>query len=115
MKPTGLSLADAFHCLSKEEQRAIILRALAGSVRSNARRAGHPEPVILEAKVKPLPGGGYVLDQDSLKPLRAEYGGDGRTPADALAEARAMDSQLDPKGAKAAADRIKAQLKARTG
>jgi hypothetical protein len=22
----------------------------------------HPEPIVFEAKIKPLPGGGYVLD-----------------------------------------------------
>ena len=60
----------------------------------------------MDCRCRPLPGGGYVLDSDSLKLLGAEYGGDGRTPADAQPAPPAPD----PKGAKAAADRIKAQL-----
>jgi hypothetical protein len=65
----------------------------------------------LETRYRALQEGGYVLDDGSLKPLRPEYGGDGRMLADALAEARALAGQPDPKGAKAAADRIKAALK----
>ena len=43
----------------------------------------------MEAKVKPLPGGGYVLSNKPMVPLRPEWGGDGRTPANAEAEAEA--------------------------
>ena len=46
--------------------------------RCAARRAGRPDPIWVEATVKPLEGGGYVLVD--TKPLRPEYGGDGRTP-----------------------------------
>jgi len=103
-KAAGQAWADTFHRLSAEEQRAIILRAVTGTMRSNARRAGHPEPIILEANVKPLPGGGYVLDDSKpMVPLREEWGGDGRTP-------EPVTPVPDPKGAKAAADKIKAAL-----
>ena len=57
----------------------------------------------MEARYRPLPGGGYVLEEGSL--LAAEYGGDGRMPADAKVEARP-----DMTRAKATADRIKAAL-----
>ena len=66
--------------------------------------------MILEAKYKPLAGGGYVLDQSQpMRTLRAEYGGDGRLP-------EPVTPTADPKAAKAAADKITAALrKARTG
>ena len=39
--------------------------------------------------MRPLRGGGYVLDQSKpMPPLRPEYGGDGRTLEDALKEAK---------------------------
>lgn len=77
-KAAGQAWADAFARLPVNQQRAIILRAVVGTLRSNARRAGHPEPIIMEAKYKPLEGGGYVLDQSQpMVPLRPEYGCDG--------------------------------------
>jgi hypothetical protein len=45
-----------------------------------------------------------------MVPLRPEYGGDGRTPADALAEAEARVGQPNMTKDKAAADKIKAAL-----
>ena len=59
-KAAGQAAADAFHRLPAHQQRKRILQAVVGTLRSNARRAGHPDPVILDAKLKPLPGGGYV-------------------------------------------------------
>ena len=80
-KAAGQAWADAFARLPVNQQRAIILRAVVGTLRSNARQAGHPEPIIMEAKYKPLEGGGYVLDQSQpMVPLRPEYGCDGYMP-----------------------------------
>ena len=54
--------------------------------RCAARRAGRPDPIWVEATVRPLDGGGYELV--STKSLRPEWGGDGRTEADAEREAK---------------------------
>jgi hypothetical protein len=77
-KRGGTMWADDFARLSKHEQRAIIYRMVTARSRCAARRAGRPDPIWVEATVKPLEGGGYVLVD--TKPLRPEYGGDGRTP-----------------------------------
>ena len=93
-RDASLAVADHFPRLPVHQQRIRILQAVVGGLRARARRAGHPEPIILEAKVKPLPGGGFVLDQDQpMVPLRPEYGGDGRTVEDARAEERAKAKQ----------------------
>ena len=39
--------------------------------------------------MRQLPGGGYIVDDKPMPPLRPEYGGDGRTLEDALGEAKA--------------------------
>ena len=103
--PPRLSIAS-----QPRSKRKVSLRAVADNIHAAARRHGAPDPIILEAKVRPLPVGGYVLGSNQLmNPHRAEHGGDGRMPADAKAEAPAPD----PKGAKVAAAKIKAQLKQR--
>ena len=76
------------HPPTPAEQRAIVNRMIVGTIRYWARRQGYPEPVIVEQNVKPLKGGGYVTVEGSDRPLRPEYGGDGRTLADAMDEAR---------------------------
>ena len=64
--------------LTTHEQRAIVYRMVTrSSTVAAARRAGRPDPIWVEAIVKPLDGGGYELV--STRPLRSEYGGDGRT------------------------------------
>ena len=50
----------------------IFLRVTVATIRSNAYRVGHPVPIILDASYRALPGGGFILDQDSLKLLAAE-------------------------------------------
>ena len=77
-KAAGLAWASDFAAKSKEEQRAIVYRMVTARSRCAARRAGRPDPIWVEATVKPLKGGGYVL-VDTTKPLRAAWGGDGRT------------------------------------
>lgn len=103
-KAAGQAFADAFHRLSKEEQREVILRTVAGTLRSNARRAGHPEPIIMDCRMDKLPGGGYVLVEGSLVALSAEWGGDSRTVE------TAGPGQPDPAGARAKAKEIQAAL-----
>ena len=112
----GQAWASDFARLSAEEQRTIVLRMVAGTARYRARRAGYPDPIIYEAIVKSLPGGGFALDQSvPMVPLRFEYGGDGRTDEDARWEARypatRANVNADSKLAKAAA-RIQAKLEA---
>jgi hypothetical protein len=94
----------------------IVMLMLTATMRANARRAGHPEPIISEATVRPLPGGGYALAQGTNVPLREEWGGTERD-AEAVA-AKNLAPTPDPgvagtdmKPAKDAADRIKAQLR----
>ena len=60
-----------------------------------ARRKDKPEPIFVEAVLKPLPGGGFVVDDKPMAPLRPEWGGDGRTSADALREAKAAKPRDD--------------------
>jgi hypothetical protein len=75
--------------MSKEDQRALWTRVSVGTIRFNARRYGHPDPIFVEQPVKTLPGGGCVVDES--KPavaLRREWGGDGRSYEDALKEAQ---------------------------
>jgi hypothetical protein len=50
----------------------IFHRVTVGTIRSNAYRAGHPVPIILDVRHRALPSGGFILDQDSLKLLAAE-------------------------------------------
>jgi hypothetical protein len=116
-KTGGEAWADKFAHLPAEERRMRMMQLVAGSVRARARKAGFPDPVIIEAQFKPAPGGGYVVDDGvPAVPLRPEYGGDGRTPDDALAEARAAvladgvrraGERIDPAKAASLADDIR--------
>ena len=76
-KAGGAAWASDFAVKSTHEQRAIVYRMVTQRSRCAARRAGRPDPIWVEANLKPLEGGGYVLV--STAPLRPEYGGDGRT------------------------------------
>jgi hypothetical protein len=80
--------AADFAAKSKDEQRAIVTRLTVERVRAMARRKGKPEPIITEVTVKPLPGGGCVGVEGTERPLRPEFGGDGRTLEDALRGAK---------------------------
>jgi hypothetical protein len=89
-KDAGQASAAAFAAKPEAERRAIINRTIAGTFRHIARRRGEPDPVILEAEVKPLPdGNGFVIVDQPMPPLRRLHGGDGRTLEDALREAKA--------------------------
>jgi hypothetical protein len=88
-KAGGAAWASNFAAKPEDEQRAIIMRITTAAMRANARKAGHPEPIILESEVKPLLDGGFAVDPSApMPPLREEYGGDGRTLEDALREAK---------------------------
>ena len=106
-KAGGAAWADDFARRPTQEQRAIIWHAVTGSIRYWARRMGYPDPIILESTVRPLKGGGYELV--STAPLRPEWGGDGRTEADAIREAK---RRYVPSNRELyfAAERIKRQL-----
>ena len=82
--------AANFARLPEAERRVLINRAIVGSLRYLARRYGRPEPIISEVTVRSLPGGGSVMVKGSEKPLREEWGGDGRTLEGALREAKAL-------------------------
>jgi hypothetical protein len=85
----GKAHAEYFARLPEVERRRLCTLMAVGCARANARRYGHPEPVFVEANMKQLPGGGYVVDESKpMPPLRPELGGDGRTLADALHEAK---------------------------
>lgn len=110
-RAAGRAWADEFGRLSIQEQQTIIWRAVTGSIRYWARRMGQPVPIILESIVKPLDGGGYELA--STAPLRPEWGGDGRTAADAEREAKRPPWHLNDRAnwdLWCAAERIKAQI-----
>jgi hypothetical protein len=81
----GAAWRSDFARLPQSEQQKIIIKLIAGAARYHARRRGEPDPIIYEAPIKQLPGGGFVRDESKpLVPLRAEYGGDGRSYEDAL-------------------------------
>ena len=77
----------------------------------NRRRVRYGSVIYQHQPVK-LRGGGFVLDQDSLKPLAPEHGGDGRTLDDALREARRGPTSKTNLKLALAAERIRAQLDA---
>jgi hypothetical protein len=85
----GHARASVIAALPADEQRAIVTRLTVERVRAMARRKGKPEPIFVEARVKPLPGGGFIVEDGPEVPLRPEFGGDGRTFEDALREAKA--------------------------
>ena len=110
-KAGGAAWADDFGRLPTQEQRAIIWYAVTGSIRYWARRMGQPVPIIFESIVRPLKGGGYELV--STAPLRPEWGGDGRTEADADREAKRPPWHLNDRANRelwCAAERIKAKF-----
>jgi hypothetical protein len=108
-KAGGAAWASDFAALPAEEQRAIVTRMIAERSRCAARRAGRPDPLLYEATVKPLKGGGCELV--STVPLRPEWGGDGRTLEDALREAKDPVYRASLKLAQVA-ERHKARLEA---
>jgi hypothetical protein len=107
-KAGGLAWASDFAVKPAHEQRAIVYRMITERSRRAARRAGRPDPIWVEAIVKPLDGGGYVLVD--TKPLRSEYGGDGRTVENARDEEPRTQDTIE---LRAAAERIAAQFKER--
>ena len=104
-KSGGQAWASDFARLQTQEQRAIVIRLVAQRVRYFAHRYGKPVPIILEATVKPLEGGGYELV--STAPLRPEYGGDGRTVENTKGERPRSTDNFE---LRMAAERIQAQL-----
>jgi hypothetical protein len=115
-KAAGQAWADDFARLSTKEQQAIVWRAVTAAARAKAIRSGKPVPIFFESIVKPLDGGGYELV--STAPLRPEWGGDGRTEADAEREAKRPPWHLNNRANLElyfAAERIKAQITAMGG
>jgi hypothetical protein len=82
-----------------------------GTIRYNARRYGHPEPVFVEAELKPLPGGGWELDVSKpYKPLRREWGGKQEDGAIQIAYPMGVDNTANNKHAIADAERLAAKV-----
>jgi hypothetical protein len=77
--------------------------------RCAARRAGRPDPILVEATVKALDGGGYELV--STEPLRSEWGGDGRTVENTKGEEPRTTDNFE---LRMAVEKIQAQLAERT-
>jgi hypothetical protein len=103
----ALAWAEIFHQLPAAEQKRIISKAVAGSIRSQARKAGRPDPVLLTVSYRRARDGSIEVIPGSERPLPAEYGGDGRG-----IEALSDDACPDPNhpAIQADAERIKAQL-----
>jgi hypothetical protein len=107
----GKAWASDFARLSNEEQRTIIVRAVVGAIRYQARKAGKPEPMIVEAVLKPLPGGGYEVDVEKPhRPLRPEWGGKRPDGTIAIPYTVAVDNMRNNPAAIADAQRLAAQL-----
>jgi hypothetical protein len=66
-KRGGAAWADDYARLPVEEQWAIRIAMSVGCARANARRYGHPDPIITEVTVRPLQGGGYTAVPGSGK------------------------------------------------
>jgi hypothetical protein len=82
----GHARASVIAALPVDEQHAIVTRLTVERVRAMARRKGKPDPIFVEAVLKPLPGGGFVVEDGPEVPLRPEWGGD--TIEAALLEAK---------------------------
>jgi hypothetical protein len=108
-KQGGAAWASDFARLSDHEQKAIVCRMLAERSRRAARRAGRPDPILVEVTVKPLEGGGYELV--STAPLRSEWGGDGRTVENTKGEEPRTTDNFE---LRMAVEKIQAQLAERT-
>ena len=64
--------------LSPAEKRAMVTRITVASLRSRARKRGHPEPHIVLAVMRPAADGSPVVDH--YEPLPVELGGTGEWP-----------------------------------
>jgi hypothetical protein len=105
----GQAWAERFRNMTPAEQRKVIARCVAGAISYQARRAGKPAPIILEADFRALNGGGFELIPGTEKPLPVALGGDGRGLEAAGREVEPPDP--DHVDIWAAAERIKAQLR----
>jgi hypothetical protein len=99
--------------MSENEQRDLWTRVSVGATRANARRWGHPEPVFVEAELKPVEGGGYELDVSKpYKPLRKEWGGKQSDGTIQIAYPTQVDNTRNNPAAIADAQCLAAQLEA---
>jgi hypothetical protein len=112
-KAAGQAWGDTFARLSVHEQQRIIVRLTVERIRASARKAGKPEPMIVEAILKPLPGGGYELDVSKpYRPLRKEWGGRQEDGAIQIAYPTSVDNTRNNPAAIANAQRLAAQFEA---
>lgn len=104
----SLAWVETYRRLPAEEQRRIMSKVVAGSIRYEARKAGKPDPVLLAVSYRRAADGSIEVIPGSERPLPAEYGGDGRGLSDTVDEVEPSDPNHPD--LREAAARIKAQL-----